>query len=161
MNTDKVHIGRRVQAALDETGLKKKDLAAALGVSPGSVSGYCSGSTEPSGASLATIARLCNVNLHWLITGDGDKSPSLRQDKPRAWPEQDRRAAPRVAEGDACYLKGTVHLSNTELRLLASFRELDTGQQGNIIGIAEAFRVANESRENVGGGSISAEQKSA
>ena len=168
MKIDKVLIGHRIEAALTDAGLKKKDLATALGVSPASVSGYCAGTTEPSLSSLATIAEVCGVNLERLVLGkihEGQTTitrlESAEADAGEQWVGQTRRSAPRIGEGDACYLKGTVHLSNTELRLLAAFRDIDAGQQSSIIGIAEAFRVANESRENVGGGSGSAVQKSA
>lgn len=163
MDDINIEIGRRVRdirKRLNYTGEKFGEI---LGVSKGAVSRYELGTSSLQLDLLIKIAQLGGTTVDAIVTGapPASHSESAGTDAGEQWAGQSRRAAPRIGEGDACYLKGTVHLSNTELRLLAAFRELDAGQQGNVIGIAEAFRIVNESRENGGGGSISAVQKSA
>lgn len=53
-------------------GLRQKDIADYLGVTPTAVSDYESGKRIPSLDSIINIANRYNVSLPWLITGTGD-----------------------------------------------------------------------------------------
>lgn len=159
MDISKEGIGRRIRETRLKQGMAQNTLAGKLSIGNKKLSSYENGVAFAPLPVLAESATVFGVTLDWLITGAGVDGP--QEIKRTNWPEREERSAPRVGESEACYLKGTVHLTNTELRLLAAFRDIDPGQQSSIIGIAEAFRVANESRENVGGGSGSAVQKSA
>lgn len=64
----------RLQWALDQSGLKKIDLAKKTGVSRGSVSLWFSGGVQSiEGKNLTTVAKALNVNPHWLATGKGSR----------------------------------------------------------------------------------------
>lgn len=155
MKIDKVLIGQRIEAALTGAGLKKKDLATALGVSPASVSGYCAGTTEPSLSSLATIAEVCGVNLEQLILGKTHEVPAtitreeaLREALKQALAGDDHL----VREAQADYAPA----NDKERRLLTAFRQLSERRQDRLIEDAEegVFVLQQSRRRGERGGNL-------
>ncbi|MCZ4273336.1 helix-turn-helix domain-containing protein [Maritalea porphyrae] len=63
---------------------KNVDLAAELGVSLRSISDYQSGKVEPRSDFLTRLHNLTNVNLTWLLTGDGLMFEAIKQEVPEA-----------------------------------------------------------------------------
>ena len=49
-------ISENIRREIEDSGKKKSDIAAAIGVKPATVSQYCSGRAQPG---LATLSRLC------------------------------------------------------------------------------------------------------
>lgn len=153
MDDINVEIGRRVRDIRKRLKYTGERFGEILGVSKGAVSRYELGTSALQIDLLIRIAKLGGTTVDAIVTGAPPASPveMADADAGEQWVGQSRRAAPRIGEGEACYLKGTVHLSNGELRLLAAFRDIDAAQQSSIIGIAEAFRAANESRTSANG----------
>lgn len=64
--------GERLKAAMKAKNVKGVDLAAQVGVSGSSVSLYISGRNFPQAGQMIKIKEALNVNLNWLIAGDGE-----------------------------------------------------------------------------------------
>ena len=62
------------------TGLNKKEYADFLGITPTVVSGIETGLIEPSKDVLLRIYEKQNVNIHWLLTGEGDPFSTKKED---------------------------------------------------------------------------------
>ena len=56
----------------NQTGLNVKNFASTLDMAPTTVSSIESGTREPSKDVLIKLAATYNVNLHWMLTGEGD-----------------------------------------------------------------------------------------
>lgn len=65
-------LNERINQVFAETGLKKTEIAARLGVSQPFISKLCSGRSAPSDRTIADICRVFNVDLRWLKTGEGE-----------------------------------------------------------------------------------------
>lgn len=86
-----------------------------------------------------------DCNTEWIDTGKG---AMLIQDC----------GPPTVAESAATY--STQPLTKEELYLVRTYRKLNKAEQDKVIEIAELYCGVQESRRNVGGGSVSRESNS-
>jgi len=72
--------GNRFREIRKDIGLNQKDMAESLGVGISTIQRYENGSSVPGGMLLVDLAQQ-GVNIHWLISGDGEKhyfrSPSV------------------------------------------------------------------------------------
>jgi len=64
-------IGTRIKQVRNALHLKQVEMAKALTMNPSAISQMESGRTKPSLETLEEIARLYSVDLHWMITGEG------------------------------------------------------------------------------------------
>lgn len=64
-------IGERIKLVRNALHLKQVDLAKALEMNPSAISQMESGRTNPSLETLMVIGNRYNVDLHWMITGEG------------------------------------------------------------------------------------------
>ncbi len=62
-------LGARLRAARKAANLTLKELAARLGVRPGTVVSWESGQRQPSVEQVAAIAQACGADVGWLVTG--------------------------------------------------------------------------------------------
>lgn len=71
----------RIKQIIEKSGLKQKEFAERLGVSPGSVSNWIAGASAPTAAARASICSTFGVRREWLETGAGEmfetRTPSL------------------------------------------------------------------------------------
>lgn len=66
----------RMAKAISESGVKKSELAARLGISPSAITQWVNGSTTSiDGENLVKAAEVLKVNPTWLATGRGSKAP--------------------------------------------------------------------------------------
>ena len=66
-------ISDRLLVVMDDNSLNPRRLAILMGVSPVQVGRWIKGERDPSVESLQKLcATLDKLNLHWLITGEGD-----------------------------------------------------------------------------------------
>lgn len=63
--------GTRLKELLNESAMTQKVMAASIGVSQGSVSGWIKGTTVPEVATGKKIANLFGVSTSWLLYGEG------------------------------------------------------------------------------------------
>ncbi|MCA1920969.1 helix-turn-helix domain-containing protein [Buttiauxella noackiae] len=69
-------LGQRVLLRRKEMKLTQRDLGKAAGVSYATISLWESGTTEPSGKNLHTLAKALQCTPTWLLFGDEDKTPA-------------------------------------------------------------------------------------
>jgi SOS-response transcriptional repressor LexA len=62
---------KRYNFIQEQSGLSKKDFAATLGMTKAHGFQVSAGRVKPSREALTRLASLYNVNLHWLLTGEG------------------------------------------------------------------------------------------
>lgn len=67
-----MEIKDRISYVISASGLKKVDFAKRIDISPASVSQLCSGITNPSNQTIASICREFGVDRIWLETGAGE-----------------------------------------------------------------------------------------
>lgn len=65
--------GDRIRERLKEVGLKQTELAKALDVSRRTINKWIVGEVEPGLIKAHIMCHHLNCNLHWLITGNGQK----------------------------------------------------------------------------------------
>ena len=65
-------IGERIRTLRKQLGLTQKEFAKKIGVIDRLVSKWEKGLNDPTTKSLKAIAKTFNVNLHWLLTGEGE-----------------------------------------------------------------------------------------
>jgi len=65
-------IGERIKLLRKHLGLTQKEFAKRIGVIDRLVSKWEKGANDPTTKSLLLIAKEFNVNLHWLLTGEGE-----------------------------------------------------------------------------------------
>jgi len=70
-------IGKRLKFALKQKGIKQKEFSKLTGISLGTLSQVIRDLRSPKAETLFVIARPLNINLHWLITGEGDPNAKL------------------------------------------------------------------------------------
>jgi len=79
-------IGKRLAWWRREKDLKGKDLAKILDISSGTLSDIEKGRSFPSGKTFSKLLRLTDINMLWLLTGEGetprDTVPSKTLDRP-------------------------------------------------------------------------------
>lgn len=63
----------RLKLCMREGGWKQETLSKELGISRGAVGHYVSGNRSPHLKHMAMLARIFEVSLHWLVTGEGPK----------------------------------------------------------------------------------------
>lgn len=64
-------IANRLSKALQRLGIKQKELADRLRVTPGAISGFCTGKFAPSDRTITDICEVTGINEEWLRTGKG------------------------------------------------------------------------------------------
>ena len=64
-------IANRLSKALQRLGIKQKELADRLRVTPGAISGFCTGKFAPSDRTITDICEATGINEEWLRTGRG------------------------------------------------------------------------------------------
>lgn len=69
----------RAKRRMREIGLSQDELATRLGVTPGAVSHYLTGRREPSMADTVRIAQTLDMNLTYLVLGDGEVLSHVRR----------------------------------------------------------------------------------
>ncbi len=61
----------RIAELIKALGIRKKEFAENIGISTGNLSDWLRGKTEPSARAFTRIYEKYNVNLNWLIAGQG------------------------------------------------------------------------------------------
>ena len=81
MSSEIVHmeLGERIRLVRQGAGMGQNEFAQSLGITQSSVSKYESGKREPGALLLAGIERVFQIDIKWLITGEGQDAGS---DKP-------------------------------------------------------------------------------
>ena len=64
-------VAEKLAMALLESGLTQAEVAKKLGVFPTAISRWKTGVTEPTPSNLNALAKVLNVDVHWLITDNG------------------------------------------------------------------------------------------
>ncbi|HEU4538393.1 MAG TPA: helix-turn-helix transcriptional regulator [Polyangiaceae bacterium] len=96
------NLGQRLQQAADHRGLKQADIVRALGMPPGTISRYFSGTRRVADtARLDEIAALLGVSYEWLSLGRGQPAydPAWQRPPDVAGPRARSGKAPRGAGG--------------------------------------------------------------
>lgn len=87
-NLKKKEISSRIALAVERSGRKAKEIAAALGISEVTMSKYVNGVSTPKNDYLITLARELNVTVSWLLSGESEETapcePSYNEWKRRA-----------------------------------------------------------------------------
>ncbi len=65
-------IGKRLRLLRKELGKRQSDLAKDIGLNPSAISQMESGKIRPSLESLLVLWKIYKVDLHWLLTGEGE-----------------------------------------------------------------------------------------
>jgi len=65
-----MHIGERIKTIRGK--MSQKDFAARIGVGQRSIHDWEAGKASPGARALAAIHKVFNVNVHWLLTGEGE-----------------------------------------------------------------------------------------
>lgn len=82
----------RVRSVMKEQGVTQDALTDVLGVSTrGAVGHYLSGRREPSAAQLQSLAQFLNVNLSWLLTGQGSRNFNIFEEVARLVAARNRK----------------------------------------------------------------------
>lgn len=95
--------GERLERCLRERGWSRNRLATELGTSPGRVKDWAENVNLPDGKNLVRIARVLDVNAHWLLFGEG--SP-----------------ARPPADGESAYAAGVAYAVQKMLETIANLR---------------------------------------
>ena len=66
-------IGNRLKEYRKTKGCKSKEIANKIGISQGSFSDLERGKTDPSAETILKIIRNTDINIYWLLTGEGNK----------------------------------------------------------------------------------------
>ena len=81
----KTALAARLRDLRREAGdLEREALAEKIGVSKSTLASYERGESEPTASPLAGYRREFNVNLNWLVCGEGDKNETARPVSGRA-----------------------------------------------------------------------------
>lgn len=72
---NKKEIGERISLAIKESKLLAKDVASRLGVSEVTISKYSNGVSTPKNAYLTQLAKILNVSVTWILTGEENVLP--------------------------------------------------------------------------------------
>jgi len=71
MKNQNIGIGKRIKQARTDKGLRQKEIAEKFGLHSASMSKIESGDSSTSVEILLKIKEILNVNLHWILTGEG------------------------------------------------------------------------------------------
>ena len=114
-NLKKKEISSRIALAVERSGRKAKDIAAALGVSEVTMSKYVNGVSTPKNDYLLNLAQELNVSVSWLLSGDDGGyvvagAPSYEEWKRRAIEaekklENLKKVLPLISEANAILSK--------------------------------------------------------
>ena len=114
-NLKKKEISSRIALAVERSGRKAKDIAAALGVSEVTMSKYVNGVSTPKNDYLLDLAQELNVSVSWLLSGDDEVyaaagSPTYEEWKQRALKaekqlENLKKVLPLISEANAILSK--------------------------------------------------------
>jgi transcriptional regulator with XRE-family HTH domain len=104
-------LGKRVREIRKQRQLTQKEVAEKTGISQAFISEIENDKKVPGGDILKSLLQFFEIEANWLLSGEGEI--------------KDRVAREVVAESETCYLKGVLHLSERELRLIAAFRQFD------------------------------------
>lgn len=66
------HMGDRISLLIETLGISKKEFSSKVGISQGFLSQLISGQRTLSMETLSKISQLFRVNVHWLMTGEGE-----------------------------------------------------------------------------------------
>lgn len=67
----RIALGERIVVGYKLAGMNRNQFASKLRVAYANVLRWETGESAPKGPYLIRIAEICDVNLHWLMTGDG------------------------------------------------------------------------------------------
>lgn len=70
----------KIKEARQLAGISQKELAARIGISPGTLSGYETGAHDPKSDSLLRIADICGVTVDFLLGRIPEKNPAPSND---------------------------------------------------------------------------------
>ena len=65
-------LGKRLKTLRETLGITQKELARTLGVSEMTIRRYEANKFQPDAEVLSKLAKAYNINLHWLLTGEGE-----------------------------------------------------------------------------------------
>jgi transcriptional regulator with XRE-family HTH domain len=65
-------LGKRLKTLRKTLGITQKELARTLGVSEMTIRRYEANRFQPDAEVLSKLAKTYNINLHWLLTGEGE-----------------------------------------------------------------------------------------
>src|SRR3972149_6392809 len=71
----KVALGKRIKESIRRRGKNQKQVAKELGICNNALSNYSNGKRVPDAVLLAEIARACEVDPLWLLTGKSIEMP--------------------------------------------------------------------------------------
>jgi len=73
-------LGNRIESAIKASPYTKNEFCAKLDISVSGLANYTKGKRIPDALLVAKIAQLCNVDLTWLLIGEGN--PEKKEEKP-------------------------------------------------------------------------------
>lgn len=111
----------RIKEARQIAGISQKDLAAKMGISPGTLSGYESGLHDPKSDSLSKIADICGVSVDFLLGRTPKEILVPPKGDTRREVSVDEVEQALVASG---FIKPGQDLSDDDLRFLISVGEM-------------------------------------
>ncbi|MBQ8377458.1 MAG: helix-turn-helix transcriptional regulator [Akkermansia sp.] len=106
-NLKKKEISARIALAVERSGRKAKDIAAALGVSEVTMSKYVNGVSTPKNDYLISLSQELNVSVSWILSGKDEPFPA---DTSPSYEEWKRRAL--EAEKKLAILRGVIPMLN-------------------------------------------------
>lgn len=77
--TDPKSIASRIRTARHNRGLSQAELGAKIGVKQSNVGRWEQGEHTPRSSTLRRIAEALEINLHWLVTGEGEMEPTEQE----------------------------------------------------------------------------------
>ena len=131
-------INDRIRAAVDASGMKRKDVAAACRVSGATITLLCAGKAAPSDRTVRDLCAVLNVSETWLRTGEGEM---------KAYAEKNDRLAEIVARLGRPKAEATLRIVDTVLSAVDD----DTAQRIWDAFMLEAQRMIRENEKESGG----------
>ena len=72
-------LSSRLRIAAKNAKVSQRDLADLLNISTSAVNQWFQGKTAPSSIGIGKVAHYLGVDVHWLLTGEGEKTTPLRE----------------------------------------------------------------------------------
>ena len=107
----------KIKEARQLAGISQKELAAQMGISPGTLSGYETGAHDPKSDGLLRIADICGVTVDFLLGRIPQKNPAPSSD------DAGRKVTTEEVEAiliDKGFIQPGQDLSDADLRFLIS-----------------------------------------
>lgn len=110
-------MGERLKLLIKALGMNQKEFAESIGVTNSNITEIIKGRSQGFGSStLAIVSRIYNVNLHWLLIGEGEMF--LQKEK-----QNEGNSISGIVINNSKNSNITVHLSGDEQELIQAIRK--------------------------------------